>query len=245
MTLYITTIIFGIICALIVNYLADVLPEDIPHYQPRCNICLQKRSWSDYFRFRSCPFCNKPRSIRTFSIMIFVPIFFVLLLYPLTPRAGYWLSTLTACYFTLVGIIDLEHRYILFVLNCVGILLGLLVGILLHGIAVTLLGSLAGLVIVWSLYLLGVLFKRYMTKVRKKPVEDALGFGDVLLAGVLGLFLGWPGIIAGLLVGILIGGIFSGVYLVINLVIGKYKALTAIPYGPFLLIGTMVLLFRP
>ena len=67
--------------------------------------------------------------------------------------------------------------------------------------------------------------------------EEALGFGDVILAGVLGLILGWPFIWFGLLLGILLGGVF-GVILVLYLMLSKrYKRealMVFMPYGPFL-----------
>ncbi len=64
--------------------------------------------------------------------------------------------------------------------------------------------------------------------------EDALGFGDVNLGGVIGLLLGWPGIIAGLVFAILLAGGFSLVYLLIKLLRREYRPSLAIPYGPFL-----------
>ena len=71
----------------------------------------------------------------------------------------------------------------------------------------------------------------------------ALGFGDVNLAGVLGLLLGWPGIVLGLLLAILIGGVVSLVYLVVMAVLRRYHTFMAIPYGPFLIISAILLLY--
>jgi leader peptidase (prepilin peptidase)/N-methyltransferase len=73
--------------------------------------------------------------------------------------------------------------------------------------------------------------------------EDALGFGDVNLSGVLGLLLGWPGITAGLFFAILFGGAVSLLVLLYMLVRRKYHAFQAIPYGPFLVAAAVVVLF--
>lgn len=66
-----------------------------------------------------------------------------------------------------------------------------------------------------------------------------MGFGDVKLAGVLGLYLGWLGWgvwAAGLFLGFLLGGLF-GVAL-IALRMGSRK--TAVPFGPFMLLGVLI-----
>lgn len=65
-----------------------------------------------------------------------------------------------------------------------------------------------------------------------------MGFGDVKLSGVLGLYtawLGWDVWGAGLLLGFLLGGLF-GIGLIL-LKRGGRK--TAIPFGPFMLIGAL------
>ena len=96
------------------------------------------------------------------------------------------------------------------------------------------------------LYKLGEIFVRIMNKRREEPVDDvALGFGDVNLAGVLGLLLGFPAIVVGLTIGALLGGAGSLVYLVARLLQGKYRAMDALPYGPFLVAGAILLLFFP
>lgn len=85
---------------------------------------------------------------------------------------------------------------------------------------------------------------KVLSKSRGEEIEEiALGFGDVNLAGVIGLLLGWPGIIAGIILAILIGGVVSGGYLVLQVLRKKYQAYQALPYGPFLVLSAVVLLF--
>jgi len=80
--------------------------------------------------------------------------------------------------------------------------------------------------------------------IQKKEVEEvALGFGDVILAAILGALLGYPGIIACLIITILLGGLFSLAYMISMKVRGKFKAFTAIPYAPFMILSAMVLLY--
>ena len=66
-----------------------------------------------------------------------------------------------------------------------------------------------------------------------------MGFGDVKLAFFMGLFLGFPNILAALFLAFLIGAII-GVCLII---IGRKKFSSEVPFGPFLIMGTFLALF--
>ncbi len=66
-----------------------------------------------------------------------------------------------------------------------------------------------------------------------------MGFGDVKLAFFMGLFLGFPKILAALFLAFSIGAII-GVCLII---FGKKKFSSEVPFGPFLIIGTFLALF--
>jgi leader peptidase (prepilin peptidase) / N-methyltransferase len=66
-----------------------------------------------------------------------------------------------------------------------------------------------------------------------------MGYGDVRLSGVLGLYLGWFGwgqLAVGTFGGFLIGGVV-GLALI---ALGRSKLRQAIPYGPYLLAGVWV-----
>ena len=65
-----------------------------------------------------------------------------------------------------------------------------------------------------------------------------LGFGDVRLAGVLGLalgYLGWGELLVGLYAGFLLGGVGGGLLSVIRVVERK-----AFPFGPFMVVGALL-----
>jgi len=88
-----------------------------------------------------------------------------------------------------------------------------------------------GLAALWLLYfLMAVLY------------PGGMGFGDVKLAGVLGLFLGWLGwgpLVVGAFSAFLLGGLFAVVLLVSRLVSRK----GGIPFGPWMLIGAWLGIF--
>jgi leader peptidase (prepilin peptidase)/N-methyltransferase len=159
-------------------------------------------------------------------------------------KVGYWLGMVVLAYFGVVVLIDLEYRIIMHPVSIVGVVFGLLVGILRVGLLRSLIGGVAGFVIMWLFYQLGVLIIKLVNRLRGQPVNDvALGFGDVNLSGVLGLMLGWPLIMVGLVVAVLIGGIVSLTYIVVMLITRKYQAFAALPYGPFLVIGAVLLIY--
>lgn len=159
-------------------------------------------------------------------------------------KPGFWGSLLVLGYFGVVVVIDIEHHLILHPVSVAGVVLGLFVGLYLHGLIPALVGGGVGFGIMLLLYWLGEGLLRLLSKWRGQPIEDvALGFGDVNLSGVLGLMLGFPGILLGLFLAILLGGAISLIYLIVMVVFRRYQLFTALPYGPFLISGTVVLLF--
>ena len=66
-----------------------------------------------------------------------------------------------------------------------------------------------------------------------------MGGGDVKLAFLMGLLLGWPIILLSLFSSFILGSLV-GIFLIL---IGKKKMGSAIPFGPFLIIGTFMGLF--
>ncbi|WP_019630751.1 prepilin peptidase [Actinomadura atramentaria] len=87
-------------------------------------------------------------------------------------------------------------------------------------------GALAGMAALGALY-----------AVQWVAVPDHIGLGDVKLAGVLGLYLGWYGTaawVAGLLIAVLSGGAAAAALLLAR----RAGRRDALPYGPFLIGGT-------
>jgi leader peptidase (prepilin peptidase)/N-methyltransferase len=254
-------IALGWLAGLFINYAADVLPHTRRFSQPACRDCQTPFSWIEYLTFRACRTCGVLRSLRTWIVQTLTPASFAYFwLFP--PKAlGLPLSLIVITYFAIITVIDLEHRLILHPTSLFGALLGLFVGVtiyqgtlglpLLSAIGSSLLGGVIGFGFMYLLYLLGTVVARYRARKlqaegQADDEEEALGGGDVYLAGVLGLMLGSQFIVNGLMSGILLGGLVSLVLIVILMLRRRYfsqSLMTFIPYGPYLIAGAFRVLF--
>jgi leader peptidase (prepilin peptidase)/N-methyltransferase len=263
-------ILLGLSGGILVNYLSDILPWRRRLVKPFCLACEAPFTWLNYLSFwRVCPACGKSRPWRNWFIIIAYVIIAVLLWRDPPTVLGAWLGLAVAVYFGVIVVIDMEHRLILHPVSLFGVILGLVTGTWLRanyyathgasagtqildlptqawlkGLGASLLGGVVGFVIMWILYTLGDKLVRDLAKRRGQSTDEvALGFGDVNLSGVLGLMLGWPVIILGLFIAIFLGGIISLLYLVFMLIIRRYHLFTALPYGPYLVAGAVILLY--
>ncbi len=239
--------IVGFGAAWLVNYLSDTLPSGQKPGLPPCRHCQAALPWANYLTLGSCPTCGKSRPWRTWLVLALgVALSLWLWLAP-PAKMGYWLGLLVLAYFGVITIIDLEHRAIMLVTVLAGAVLGLGAGSLLHGWVNTLIGGLVGLGVMGVFYLVGLLFARYRAKkLGADDGEEALGLGDVYLATVLGLLLGWPRILVGLMFGILAGGLVSLLLIIVLVLAKRYQSMTVFTaYGPYLVLGAFLLLYLP
>jgi leader peptidase (prepilin peptidase)/N-methyltransferase len=88
------------------------------------------------------------------------------------------------------------------------------------------------------------LFVVYLVLALVSPGGGGLGFGDVKLAGVLGLLLGWLGwspVIVSVLAAFVIGGVIA----LILLLVGKASRSSHIAFGPSMILGAWLALMFP
>ena len=244
MNLIIIPLLLGWLAGWLVNYLADVLPVTRSFSHPVCPHCQTPYPWGGYLLFHNCSTCGTPRKARPLIIQAVLTIAPVLLWVFPRPGFPFVLAFSLFIFLSLVFVIDLEHRLILHPVSLFGALLALGIGIYLHGVVTTLIGGAVGFGIMLVFYFIGELYVRYMSRKRGITTDEvALGFGDVNLSGILGLLLGWPTISAGLLFAVLAGGLISLFIILGMLILKKYKAFTAIPYAPFLILSALYLLY--
>ena len=133
-----------------------------------------------------------------------------------------------------LALIDLDtHR-----IPNVIVLPAYVVGLLLLGFAAILGGDYASLLLAG----IGCVAMGLAYLVMAVAYPGGMGFGDVKLAGVLGLFLGWLGW-APLAVGASLAFLLGGVFGVVVMLIRRGGRKTAIPFGPWMLAGAWLGIF--
>jgi prepilin signal peptidase PulO-like enzyme (type II secretory pathway) len=243
-------LLLGCLAGYLVNYLADVLPADLKLTHPYCKNpdCQARIRWVDYFLLRRCRECGRAPAPRVY-LVILVSIVFTIYMWLSPPaKMGFWLGFIVFIYLFLVALIDLENRLVLGPVSLVGVAVCLSAGWVMRGWQATLLGAAAGFGSMFFLYILGLLFNRWRNRRLREAGdgEEALGSGDVTLATLLGLLIGWPLILFNLLAGILLAGVFGLFLLLVLVVTKKYRSLMVFfAFGPFFIIVAFSLLYFP
>lgn len=240
---YTLAAILGVAAGMAVNTLADHIAgdEEPPWRGGECASCRKflptKRLVPIVGLFllrRRCPACGASLSARRALVDAALLIAFPLLLSHafdpaaatrLQPGLVFALDALAAGVLALIFVVDLEHRLILDIV--VYPLAAAMIGAALALDHKALAAMAVGAVICGGLFLLfyGLGFLLYH--------QEALGFGDVKLAALIGLVVGWPGIIAALVMCALIGAAVT----ILLLGTGRVSARTYIPFGTFLSLG--------
>lgn len=246
-------LVLGWLLGWLVNYLADVLPATLKFSHPTCPNpqCRKPYPWGRYLFLQGCDQCGKKRGVRSYlTPLITIAIALYLWFHP-PAKIQFTLGLLLFGYLLTVAIIDLEHRLILGPLSLAGLFLAAICGLLTNGWQETLIGGAVGFAIMYIFYLAGKLFSRLRARrlgLDNAEADEALGSGDVTLMTLLGLALGWPLIWFALLVGVLTAGLVSLLILLALLIQGRYRqqALNIfIPYGPFFIASSMLLIYFP
>jgi prepilin signal peptidase PulO-like enzyme (type II secretory pathway) len=101
--------------------------------------------------------------------------------------------------------------------------------------------------IMFALWLFGFIFGFMMHLVTGKRItRTILGFGDVEIATLGGLILGLQALGPALLIMVMTGGIGALLFIFNRFRSrGRYRAFSAIPYGPYICLGVAVALFMP
>ncbi len=237
--------LLGWVVGAFINYISDVMPIRRRLVAPLCQACASRIPLLNYFIWpRRCLSCGTHRARRVWVVEILIILATIWLWTNPSSRLGFIPGLIVLAYFSIVAVIDLEHRLILHPISLVGSILGIIIGVWLHGWLSTLIGGLVGFGIMLALFSIGVVFVRTIIRKKRPGFDDEpLGFGDVILSGILGLFVGWPGIVLCLIVGILIAGLGALLYILGRMVTHHYQSFDFVPYGPFLLTGAFILLF--
>jgi leader peptidase (prepilin peptidase)/N-methyltransferase len=254
----------GLGLGVLLNSLADNLPPDAhdlryPPRRPRCRVCDQPHAPGYWLALAAvvrksgrCEHCGAPRPRRAVVVELVSGLVTALLWFwaartglPLAQTVAVYLAALVFVLALLViTVIDIEHRLILSVVVTPTAVVAALCGIVLpgHGAAMTVLGGIAGYGVTLGIFVLAELYVRAIRYLRRQPFDEVgFGGGDVQLAGLVGLAVGWPFVLQALVLAVLAGGLFSLAYILIQLARGRYTPHAAVPYGPFLVFGALTL----
>jgi prepilin signal peptidase PulO-like enzyme (type II secretory pathway) len=154
-----------------------------------------------------------------------------------------------AAVFALIIIVDVEYRWILSETIWPPALVALAEAAFWPRINLeeSLRGGLYGFLSLYALYVLGLVFARVVAIMTGRRVgRTVLGFGDVRMGTLSGLILGWYSLGPALLIMIITGAVAALIFIA-NKVIRtrRYRIFSAIPYGPYIVIGTATMLYVP
>ncbi len=245
---YLAALVFGFLAGRIVNRLADRVSgeEEPPWRADTCRDCAKPLPavpalpfLPEYWRRRICASCGRRASLRYPLLEVALALSFPLLLAHLgasenLARIPTWAvflaDALAFAILAFVFAVDLEHHLIYYVsiypLGGAAILLA----------AVADRGALVPMIV--GALLMGGLFLLFYVLGFVLYQQEALGFGDVLLAALVGLLVGWPAVTTALLVTVVSSAAIS----LLLLGLGLASRRTFIPFGIFLVIGAAVTL---
>lgn len=172
-----------------------------------------------------CRYCQAsiPRRILWVELGTGIMFAFLWWQYGLTPELG--IMSFYLCLLIVILVIDLEQGLILNKVVYPAAAIALIIAALTSnpGIVKVLIGGGVGLAI---MLIVALVFK------------GGIGWGDVKMAGLVGLITGFPLVLLSLLLSVIGGGLAATVLLLLKVKQRKQ----AIPFGPFLSIGTMLTL---
>ena len=161
----------------------------------------------------------------------------------------FWLTYMAI--FSLITVIDLEHRLILFIEIIPACAIAILdAATTSYGARLSdaLIGGAVGFAVFFIMYLGGFLFIYVMARTRGRSTNEvAFGYGDVMLITLSGLILGWQPLIPAIFLTVFLGALGAVAWIVGRWFTGnRYSLFTPLPYGQYIVIATIImLLFSP
>ena len=227
----IAAIVVGWLAGVMANWCADLLPNwRRPAQPPALAACTWLHSatlpWH-LLRRSHCPRCGQAVARRSLAVELTIPLLFVAFgLHLANAPLHLAIAWLYTWFFVTVTVIDLEHRRVLNLMLLPAAIAAVGISFLAPSPAPS--GMMLGGAVGFGLFfLLGAIGR------------GALGFGDVKLAGVIGLMTGFPGVLTALVAGSLLGGLAALALLVSHRATRKTK----IAYAPYLAAGALIALW--
>lgn len=243
----ILTVVFAIVGAAIGSFLnvcIDRLPagKSLVYPSSYCDACQHRLSPKDliplisYLWLRGhCRYCQAPIPRRVFWVEVSSGLLFALVHWHYGLGADFAITAFYGCIFIVLGIIDLEHKLILNKIVYPAAVVALIISIFLPPPGIT------DISLPWSVSVNGIIggaigFVFLLIPALISP--RGMGWGDIKIAALIGLVVGFPLVFVALLMGVILGGLVAGLLLLLKI----KKRKEAIPFGPFLSLTTMITL---
>lgn len=225
----------GLITGVLINVLADALPERARPLRPFCLQCGHVHSGLGFLALsrRRCAHCAASTRKREWLVEGGTAVLFAFLPTLIPEPRNLIMNSIYIAILILVIVIDLENKLILNIVTFPATALALAGSFIVtpeqNNWKLALVGAAVGFVFFYVAYWLGTrLFG-----------PGALGYGDVKLALAMGAMLGFHRIFFALTLAIFLGGVTSAILLLVN---RKVNTRTYLPYGQYLAVAAIVML---
>jgi leader peptidase (prepilin peptidase)/N-methyltransferase len=226
------TIIFGLLGLTVGSFLnvcIDRLPakKSLAYPPSHCDTCQHPlKPWDNipvfsYLWLRGkCRYCSARIPQRILWVELSTGTLFAFLFWRYGLTFEFPLIAFYTCILLVLAVIDLNHKLILNVIVYPAAAIALIISFFLpeFDIYKGILGGAIG----FAILMIPALVSR-----------TGMGWGDVKMAGLIGLMTGYPRVFVGLLGGIILGGVSA----VILIILKKKTRKDTIPFGPFLALG--------
>jgi len=243
--------LFGTAVGSFLNVCIDRLPvgKSVLYPPSHCDTCqhrLAPKDLAPVFSYlwlrRRCRYCQAPISFRPFWVELGTGFLFAFICWHSGLSVEFAVIAFYGSLFLIFGVIDLEHQLILDKIVYPAAAVALIIDVFLPppgivdfslpwpwlGIVNGLMGYAIGFVFFLVIYLITLFIYK----------QEGIGFGDVKLAGLIGLVTGSRLVLVALLMGIILGGLVGIIFLMLKI----KKRKEPIPFGSFLSIATIVTL---
>lgn len=227
--LYFLVFIFGLLFGSFLNVCIYRIPANKSIVSPpsACPNCGYQLAWYDnipvlsfIFLRGKCRKCKTEISLRYPMIEMLSGVVTLLLYVFFGLTLQFFFVVIIAFILIIITFIDIDHKLIHNRIVIVMLSIGLIYELVVRPVSLldALIGFFAASV---PLLLIAILSK------------GGIGGGDIKLMAVVGIFLGWQGVLLALFIGAVTGAIMG----VIGIILKKKKRKDVIPFGPFLCLG--------
>lgn len=234
--------LLGTVIGSFLNVCIDRLPAgksliNPPSYCDACGRRLSVRDLIPLFSFlwlrRRCRYCQASIPWRIFWVELGSGLLLAFVYWKYGLSIDFAITSSYCYLFIVLMVIDLEHNLILNKIVFPAMIVALPISILLPQSSLISLpwpeavnGVIGGAIGFALLLILALIYR------------GGMGWGDVKMAGLIGLVVGFPSVFVSLLMGIIFGGLVAGILLLLK----KKKRKESIPFGSFLAVTTIVTL---